>query len=278
MDSVHKPPILSTPHSSLYNHQKIGVLVTLLIVLLLSGCKTVPIHDRTYSVESGFWEQNEKTSMRVRNSAIPGNQTMGWIHTSGKNAVVVNSYPAKNESAVRNGSSVYTGAYSSAHIEFKKPDSGCLIVIDEFKYGKAYTDTSRCHQQIETPHAVIQAHHAVLHIGVSSQQTRIIAINGEIKATLRSDETQSIDVKSDHEVIVTHNKIHLPRHMAAEEIWLHTQWKENYPFYKTEIDWRKVTAAAATLVFVAVAAVLIPGAFRNSGNRYGSHGFRHFSR
>ncbi len=277
MDSVYELPICRMPLSNLCNRQKNRLLVILLIVLMLVGCKTVPIHDRTYSVESGFWEQNEKTSMRVRNSTMSGSQTMGWIHTSGKNAVVVNSSPAKNESAVRNGSSVYTGVNSSAHIEFKKPDSGCLIVIDEFKYGKAYTDTSRCHQQIETPHAVIQAHHAVLHIGVSSQQTRIIAINGEIKVTLRSDETQSIDVKSEHEVIITHNKIHRPRHMATEEIWMHTQWKENYPFYKTEIDWRKVVAVAATVAVIAVAAVMIPGAFRNSG-RYSTHGFRHFSR
>lgn len=278
MNTLYKLLICGTPHPRLHHHQKTGLLATLLVaILLLSGCKTVPIHDRTYSDRSGFWEQNEKTSVRMRNSTLSKNQTMGWIHTAGKNTVV-NSSSAKNESGIRNGSSVYTGAYSSAHIEFKNPDSGCLIVIDEFKYGKAYTDTSRCHQQIETPHAVIQAHNAVLHIGVSSQQTRIIAISGEIKVTLRSDETQSIDVKENHEIVITPNKIHLPRHKTAEEIWLHTQWKENYAFYRTEIDWRKVTAVAVTIAVVAVAVALIPGALRNSGGRYGSHGFRHFSR
>ncbi|MBY0474519.1 MAG: hypothetical protein K2Q13_05565 [Nitrosomonas sp.] len=257
-------------------NNKALLMPILVAFFILGGCKTVPIQDRSFSDEIGFWEQDKNTSARFQHNSIADDKTIGLLYVSGKD-ILLNGTQVENSSKMKNNSFVDTGPYSSARIEFKASDSTCLIRVDEFNFGNAYTDTSDCKHYIETTHSAIKAQNAILHIHVSEHQTKIIVISGMIKVMLRKNEMQSIDVKEEQKIIITHDAINHPRQVAPSEIWQHASWKENHQFYKTEIDWHKVIMTIVTVAVVAAIVILLPA---SAGRRGVSHGHNsgHFHR
>jgi len=167
---------------------------------------------------------------------------------------------------------VSTGPESSARIEFNASDSSCLLRVDRFNVGNAYADTSDCQQAIETLHARLQAKDAILHISVSQHQTEVLVLSGAIKVILLEDATQSIDVRADHGIIITHEIIGRPYPVTPDEVWQRIRWRGDFQLYKTVIDWSKVIAVAVTVAIVA-AAILF-----SRGRGGGGSGFPRYSR
>ena len=235
-----------------------GLLLLLIAILLLAGCKTVPIQDRNFAERDGFLEQSENTGFRVHHNAGTDNAVIGSMYASGKSALL-NGAQVKISAKVKNHSFVSTGPQSSARVEFKALDSSCLIRVDRFNVGNAYADTSDCQQAIETLHARIQAKDAILHISVSQHQTEVTVLSGVIKVILLEDATQSIDVRADHGIIITHEIINRPYPVTPDEVWQRIRWRGDFQLYKTVIDWSKVIAVAVTVAIVAAAIVLSRG-------------------
>lgn len=240
-------------------------------ILLLAGCKTVPIQDRYVAEKGGFWEQDENTGARFHHNAIADDETIGLMHASGKSALL-NGTQVKESSKIKNNAFVSTGPQSGARIVFQASDSACLIRVDEFNIGKAYADTSDCQQSIKTAHAMIEAKSAILHINVSQHQTEVMVISGVIKVILRENTTQSLDVKSEHKIIITHDAISRPRPVTQDEIWRRILWRDDFRLYKTVIDWNKVIAGVVTVAIVAVAILFSRG---RGGGGYGGGFPRH---
>jgi hypothetical protein len=63
-------------------------LFLILDVLLLSGCKTVPIQDRNFAESSGFWEQDENLVVRFHRNAGASDAVIGTLCASGKNVLL----------------------------------------------------------------------------------------------------------------------------------------------------------------------------------------------
>jgi hypothetical protein len=146
--------------------------------------------------------------------------------------------------------------------------------VDEFNVGKAYADTSDCHQSIRTIHAMIEAKNALLHINVSQFQTEIIVISGVAQVILRENTMHSVDLKSEQELIVTHDAIGRVRPVTQDEIWQRIRWRDDFKLYKTVVDWDKVLKGAVLGAIIA-AAILVPRAVGHSGfNRPRYHGWR----
>jgi hypothetical protein len=243
-------------------------LLLLLVVWLLSGCKTVPIQDRNFAENGGFWEQDENMGFRFHRNAGASDAVIGTLYASGKN-VLLNGDQVKVSSPVRNNSFVSSGMQSGARIEFKASDSTCSIRIDRFNVGQAYADTSSCLHDIETLHARIQAQNAVLQINVSQQQTSIMVLSGTIEVMTREDTGQFVVVRADQKITVTPNAIGQPHALGPDEIWQRMRWREDFQLYKTVVDWRKVVAGVAIVALVAVA--ILFGKGRGGGGH--SHGF-----
>ena len=237
----------------------------LIAILLLAGCKTVPLQDRNFAERDGFLEQSENTGFRIHHNAGTDNAIIGSLYASGKSALL-NSAQVKISAKVKNHSFVSTGPQSSARIEFKALDSSCLIRVDRFNAGNVYADTSDCQQAIETLHARIQAKDAILHISVSQHQTEVLVLSGAIKVILLEDATQSIDVRADHGIIITHDAIDRPYPVTPDEVWQSIRWRGDFQLYKKVVDWNKVIAVAVVVVIVA-AAILLGG-----GHGGGGHG------
>jgi len=248
-------------------------LLLLLVVWLLSGCKTVPIQDRNFAENGGFWEQDENMGFRLHRNAGASDAVIGTLYASGKN-VLLNGDQVKVSAPVKNNSFVSSGMQSGARIEFKASDSTCSIRVDQFNSGKAYADTSSCLHDIETLHARIQARNAVLQINVSQQQTDIMVLSGTIEVMTREDTGQFVVVRADQKITVTPNAIGQPHTLAPDEIWQRMRWREDFQLYKTVIDWRKVVAGAAIVALVAVA--ILFGKGRGGGGHGG--GFPRYSR
>lgn len=243
--------------------RKSVLLPLLLAVFVLAGCKTVPIQDRYLAGKGGIWEQDENSGSRFHHNAIADNEIIGLMHASGKSALL-NGTQVKNSSEIKNNAFVATGFQSGARIAFKASDSACLIRVDEFNIGRAYTDTSDCQQSIKTIHAMIEAKSAILHINVSQYQTEVMVISGVIEVILREDVTQSIDVRADQEIIITHDTIGRPHPVTADEIWQRIRWRTNFQLYKTVIDWEKIIKVAG-IVLVVAAAILLSRPGSHSG-------------
>lgn len=245
---------------------KQGLLLPLLVaVLLLGGCKTVPILDRNSADKGGLWEQDENTVSRFHHNAIADDGVIGLLYASGR-SVLLDGARVKNSAEIKNDALVSTGPQSGARIELKAPASTCMIRIDELNAGRAFADISGCQQSIGTTHAMIQAGNAILHIHVSQQQTEIMVISGVIKVTLRENPVQSIDIKEDQEIIITHDAIGHPRLITQDEIWQRIRWRDDIRLYKTVVDWEKIIAGAV-IVGVIAAVILLP----RSGSRSGLH-------
>ena len=257
--------------SSLTSPGNKGLLLLLITVLLFSGCKTVPILDRSFADKGGLWEQDENTGARFHHNAIPGNTIIGSIYASGKSALI-DSSQVKDYTQIKNNSFVSTGPQSSARIEFNASDAACLIRVDEFNIGNAYVDTSYCQQSIRTRHTMVEAKSAILHIHVSQHQTEVMVISGAIEIILRENPTQSINVTADQAIIITHNAIGRPRSITQDEIWQRILWRDDFRLYKTVVDWNKVIAGAVTVAVIA-AAILMPRAVSRSGSSR-HHGWR----
>lgn len=257
---------------------KLGVhiqtwLFLVLAVLLLSGCKTVPIQDRNFAESSGFWEQDENMGVRFHRNASASDAVIGTLYASGKN-VLLNGDQVKVSAPVKNNAFISSGIQSGARIEFKTSDSTCSIRIDRFNAGKAYADTSSCLHDIETLHARIQARNAVLQINVSQQQTDIMVLSGTVEVMTREDTGQFVVVRADQKITVTPDAIGQPHALGSDEIWQRMRWREDLQLYKTVVDWRKVVAGVAIVALVA-AAILMPRAVGRSGfNRHRYHGWR----
>ncbi|QOJ22570.1 MAG: hypothetical protein HRU78_02030 [Gammaproteobacteria bacterium] len=240
-------------------------LLLMLAVWLLSGCKTVPIQDRNFAENGGFWEQDENMGFRLHRNAGASGAVIGTLYASGKN-VLLNGDQVKVSAPVKNNSFVSSGMQSGARIEFKATDSTCSIRVDQFNSGKAYADTSSCLHDIETLHARIQARNAVLQINVSQQQTDIMVLSGTIEVMTREDTGQFVVVRADQKITVTPNTIDQPHALAPDEIWQRMRWREDFQLYKTVVDWRKVVAGAAIVALVAVAILF------GKGRGGGGHG------
>ena len=250
---------------------KILLPLLLMAILLLGGCKTVPIQDRYVAEKGGFWEQDENTGSRFHHNAIADDETIGLMYASGKSALL-NGAQVENSSKIKNNAFVSTGPQSGARIAFKASDSACLIRVDELNIGKAYADTSDCQQSIKTTHAMIDAKSAIFHINVSQHQTEVMVISGVVQVVLRENTKKSIDVKAEQEIIVTHDAIGRPRRISQDEIWQRIRWRDDFRLYKTVIDWNKVIAGAVVVAIIA-AAILMPRAVSRSGmSRH--HGWR----
>lgn len=256
----------------LCNRGELGVnlqswLLLLLLIGLLSGCKTVPIQDRNFAENGGFLEQDENMGFRFHRNAAASDAVIGTLYASGKN-VLLNGDQVKVSAPVKNNSFISSGMQSGARIEFKAPDSTCSIRVDQFNVGKAYADTSSCLHDIETLHARIQARNAVLQINVSQQQTDIMVLSGTIEVMTREDTGQFVVVRADQKITVMPNTIGQPHALAPDEIWQRMRWREDFQLYKTVVDWRKVVAGAAIVALVAVA--ILFGKGRGGGGH--SHG------
>jgi len=248
-----------------------GLLLIFLAALLLTGCKTVPVMDRSLAEAGGLWELNEHTGARFHLSTVPDNATIGLIQPSGKN-VLLNGSSVNDTEQVKNHSFVSSGPRSGARIRFKASGSSCLIRVDDFKIGNAFTETSDCEQRIETLHAIIYAKNAILHLNVLQHGTKITVISGTISVTSRENPTDSIDVNADHEVTVTLDTVSHPRSITSDEIWQRIRWRDDFRIYKTVIDWNKVIAGAVTVAIIAVAIIFGKG---RSGVGHGSGFPRH---
>lgn len=240
---------------------------------MLTGCKTVPIQDRNFAENSGFWEQDENSGSRFHHNAIADNEMIGLMYASGKNALL-NGAQVKNSTKIKNNSFVSTGPQSGIRIAFKASDSACLIRVDELNVGNAYAETSDCQQSIKTIHAMIEAKSAILHINVSQHQTEVMVISGVVTVILRENVMQSIDVNADQKIIITHDAIGRPYPVTPDEIWQRIRWRDGFQFYKTIVDWDKVLKGVLIGAIVA-AAILMPRAVGRSGlNRHRYHGWR----
>ncbi len=250
-----------------------NLLLALLIgVLLLAGCKTVPIQNRNFSERGGFWEQDENTGSRFHHNIGNDKAVIGSLYTSGK-GVLLEGAQVEMASKVNNHSYVSTGPHSSARIEFKASDSTCSIRIDEIVFGNAYSDTTDCQQTIETPHARIEAKNAILHIHVLQQQTEVTVISGVIKVMLLENASQSIDVRADREIIITHAAIGRSQSVTPDEIWQRIRWRDNFPLYKKVIDWGTIIAVVVVgaVTIGVIAAVILLG--KGDGSGRGLSGF-----
>ena len=223
----------SAKHTSFFcNRAKLDVrpqswLLFLLLLGLLAGCKTVPIQDRNFAGNGGFWEQGENMGFRLHRNAGASDAVIGTLYASGKN-VLLNGDQVKVSASVKNNSFVSSGMQSGARIEFKASDSTCSIRVDQFNSGKAYADTSSCLHDIETLHARIQARNAVLQINVSQQQTGIMVLSGTIEVMTRDDTGQFVVVRADQKITVTPNAIGQPHALAPDEIWQRIRWREDF--------------------------------------------------
>lgn len=248
-----------------------GLQLLLIAVLLLAGCKTVPLQDRNFSERGSFLEQDENTGFRLHHNAGTDSAIIGAMYASGKSALL-NGEQVKVSARVKNNSFVSTGPQSSARIEFNATDSSCLIRIDRLNVGNAYADSSDCQQAIETLHARLQAKDAILHISVSQHQTEVLVLSGAIKVILLEDATQSTDVRADHGIMITHDAIGHPYPVTPDETWQRIRWRSDFQLYKTVVDWNKVIAVAVTVAIVAAAILLSRG---RSGGGHGSGLPRH---
>ncbi|WP_297325085.1 FecR domain-containing protein [Nitrosomonas sp.] len=254
---------------------KIWLLPLLLTILFLNGCKTVPIQDRNFSERGGFWEQDENTSFRFHHNAGADNAVIGSMYASGK-STLLNGAQVKISAKLKNNSLVSTGPQSSARIEFKASDSTCLIRVDEFNFGNAYADTSDCQQTIETMHATIQAKDAILHLNVSQHQTEVTVLSGVIKVTLRENTTQSINVRADREIIITHDAIGRSYPVTPDEIWQRIRWRDDFQLYKTVVDWETIIAGVVVgVVTIGIIAAVILLSKGHGGRGHGSGFPRH---
>ncbi|MBS0485568.1 MAG: hypothetical protein JSS06_10210, partial [Proteobacteria bacterium] len=93
-------------------------LLLLLLIGLLSGCKTVPIQDRNFAENGGFWEQDENMGFRLHRNAGASDAVIGTLYASGKN-VLLNGDQVKVSASVKNNSFVSSGMQSGARSEFK---------------------------------------------------------------------------------------------------------------------------------------------------------------
>lgn len=242
-----------------------GLVPLLIAVLLLGGCKTVPIQDRYLAEQGGFWELDENTVSRFHHRTIANDEIIGRMYASGK-SVLLNGDRLKNSSKVKNNSFVNTGPQSNARLEFKASDSSCSIHVNELNLGNAYVDTANCQHNIETLHAMIQARNAILHVHVSQHQTEVMVISGMIKVMLRENSAQFIDVKEEQEIVITHDAIDRPRPIVSDDIWQRIRWKTSFQLYKTVIDWEKIITSVV-IVGILIAAILLP----RSGSLSGLH-------
>lgn len=262
------PGLIFSPLNFSGNH---GLLLLLLAALLLPGCKTVPVMDRSLVETGGLWEQDEHTGARFHLSTVPDDATIGLIQSSGKN-VLLNGSSVNEMEQVKNHSFVSSGSRSGARIRLKVSGSSCLIRVDDFKIGNVFTETSDCEQRIETLHAIIHAKNAILHLNVSQHETEVTVISGTISVTSRGNPTDSIDINADHEVTVTLDTVSSLRVITSDEIWQRIRWRDDFRIYKTVIDWNKVIAGVVTVAIIAV--VIIFGKGR-SGVGQGSGFPRH---
>ncbi|MBL8498334.1 hypothetical protein ABF87_06150 [Nitrosomonas sp. JL21] len=236
-----------------------------LFVIMLTGCKTVPIQDRNFAENSGFWEQDENMGFRLHHNASASNAVIGTLYAAGK-SVLLNGDRVKISAPVKNNAFISAGMQSGARIEFKASDSTCLIRIDRFNAGNAYGDTSSCLHDIETLHARIQAKNAVLQISVSQQQTDVMVLSGSIEVMPREDTGQFVVVQADQKITVTPDAVGKPHALGPDEIWQRMRWRGDFHLYKTVVDWNKVVAGVGVVAFVA-AAILF-----GKGRGGGGHG------
>ncbi len=258
------------------SHCWVGLFL-LLGILVLAGCKTVPLQDRNYADRGGFWEQGTSTQARFHHQAFDKDDEIGVLYASGRNTIL-NGSSINLSSDLDNHSIISSGPQSAARVEFKGEDEDdgdtCVITIDRFNLGDAYVDTYDCWYQIKTPHALLKAKNAILHIDVTSTETEVIVISGAIKVFTHGNPMQSIDINSDQEVIISHQAIHRPRSISPDEIWKKISWRANFQMYKTVIDWRMV-AQTAVIVGMVAAIIAIGVATKGAGlsgfSRYGGY-------
>lgn len=232
------------------------LLLALIPIFLLSGCMTVPIQNRNLSEAGGFWEQDENTDPRFKHDAITGNETIGVLYASGKNALV-NGSSVEGSAEISNNAFVSTGSQSSARIEFKKGDAICLIRIEDFSTGNSYGDTSNCQHNIVTKHAGSETKNSAYHISVSQLQTEFTVLRGSVKLMLLSNSNQSIVVSSGEEAILTADSIIGPHSVPQDEIERRIRWRDNYNFSRTQVDWTKVLIGVGAVGAAAATAIIL---------------------
>lgn len=227
----------------------------LIAVFLLGACKTVPILDRNTSDAGGYWEQDENTDPRFIHDTIAGNEEIGMLYVTG-NHVIVNGARLNESSEINNNTFVSTGPQSGVRIEFKDDHSACLIQIQDFSIGRGYGDTANCQHNIATTHANSQTRNSIYHFNVSQQQTKITVLRGAVKLALQANPSQMIQVNGGEEAILTNDSILGPRSVSLEEIKKRVRWRDNYQFYKSEVDWQLVGGAAAAAAAIGAAVIL----------------------
>lgn len=267
-DQALKPSALKLPDRGI-------LLILLLTVLLLGACKTVPIDDRNATGNGGFWEQDENTGARFHNPNQVDKATIGLVFAAGESALR-DGTPVDVSAKLANHSRINTGPQSSARIEFEAAGPVCTIQIDEFNAGNAYADTADCRQQIETPHARIDASNAILHLQVTQHQTKVTVISGTVDVAPLGDTAQSIDIREDREIVITRDTLGRPYLLTPEEIWQRIRWRDDYPLYKKVIDWGTIAATAAVVIVTTgiIAAVVILSKDHGHGGRRGLPGHR----
>ncbi|MCE7914866.1 MAG: hypothetical protein DYH15_09360 [Nitrosomonas sp. PRO4] len=260
---------LSAVSAGLLN--KINLQMPLFVVaFLLASCKTVPMYDRSFAERGGFWEQDENSSARFHHTSFTDKAVIGRMYVSGRSALL-NRDRIKKSSETKNYAFVTTGPETSVRLEFKPFDSTCIVRIEEFNVGNAYSDSSDCQHIIDTLHATIQAKNAMLHIYVASNQTEVTVISGVIKIALHDNLTYSIDAREDQEITITHDSISRPRLLDPDEIWRRIAWRDDYQFYKTTIDWSKVITIAVTGAIIAAIILLGRSSNRSTSGFPRSH-------
>ncbi len=242
-------------HTNDTKYQPCKTFLLLVAIFLLSACKTVPILDRNASDAGGYWEQDENTDPRFIHDAIAGNEEIGMLYAAG-NHVMVNGARMDESSEISNNTFVSTGPQSGVRIEFKDDHRACLIQIQEFSIGRGYGDTASCQHNIGTPHANSQTRNSIYHFNISQQQTKVTVLRGAIKLALRTNPSQTVIVNGGEEAILTENSIIGPRPIPFEEIKRRVRWRNNYQFYKSEVDWVLVGGAAATAAAIGAAVIL----------------------
>ncbi|NOT83783.1 MAG: hypothetical protein HOP02_03170 [Methylococcaceae bacterium] len=191
-----------------------------------------------------------------------GKDKIGTLYAFGSN-VFANGSKIEDTTGIDNNTFVSTGLQSAVRIEFKEDNGTCLIHVKDFKVGKGYGDTASCQHSIGTTHADSQMQNSVYHFNVSPQQTEVTVLSGLVKLALHADPSQTVNVNSGEEAIVTVNAIVGPRPVSIDEVNRRIRWRDKYTFSTREVDWATVGAVAVGVAAIGVGVALGVGGGNN---------------
>ncbi|MGR9046544.1 MAG: hypothetical protein ACU83N_14735, partial [Gammaproteobacteria bacterium] len=218
---------------------------------LLVACTAAPVL-RDFpegTLGAGFVELDENTEPRFYRDPVSSRIEIGTLYATGDNVYINGSKVAKT-TGIANNAFVNTGSKSAARLEFEDDKNRCLMHITGFRVGKGYGDTTSCLHTIETPHADSQAQNSIYHFDVSPQQTEVTVLRGLATVSLRALPSQTVSVRGGEEAILTATSIIGPFPVAPDEITRRINWRNQYQFFKSAVDWATVGAVALGIAVV----------------------------